>query len=114
MQTSCDNDRPQDSRSKSTLWYESVREAWRKEADPEIVFVGITSYRRSLLDGDFAPCGKYPVDCLRYARLIRGDTEKEICYYVRQIKVVSKDEERTEIEIIYPAGYSLVNQRLFL
>lgn len=81
-----------------------IQGAEREEENSERVLVSITSYRRKLLDrGNL--CAKYFVDALRYSRLIRDDTEAEIIEKVQQIKVVSKLDERTEIEITYPQGY---------
>lgn len=61
----------------------------------------ITSYRRRLIeDRTNLEAGiKYFEDCLIYAGLIPGDSEAEITRTVSQIKVATKAEERTEIEI---------------
>lgn len=62
------------------------------------VRVCVTGFRRRLLD----PCNfctKYFVDCLRYAHIIADDRLEDISLEVRQIKVKTKADERTEIEI---------------
>lgn len=62
--------------------------------------VRIFSYRRRLLDFDNLTGGcKYFLDCCRYAQLIPDDRPEDITLEVRQEKVASKAEERTEIEI---------------
>ncbi len=66
------------------------------------VRVRITFYRRRLADYSRAISEKALVDCLQYAGLIEGDSEKEIWYEDGgQKKVESDQEERTEIELIY-------------
>lgn len=70
--------------------------------DPTRVSVRIASYRRRLIDPDnLVP--KYFVDACRYAGLIKDDTAEEIEFSVRQEKVATKEEERTEITITRPA-----------
>ena len=62
--------------------------------------VGITSFRMRELDPDNLAGGcKYVVDALRYGRLIPNDSPKDIDLTIRQKKVASKEQERTEIEI---------------
>ncbi len=64
--------------------------------------IRITFYRRRLADHSRAVSEKALVDCLQYAGLIEGDSEKEIrLTHVRQEKVETDEEERTEIEIFY-------------
>ena len=60
--------------------------------------VRITSYRTRLLDAD-GLCGKYFVDCLRYAGVIVDDTSALLDYGIRQEKVRTRIEEFTVIEI---------------
>jgi hypothetical protein len=60
--------------------------------------VRITSFRRRLCDPDNL-VGKYFLDCCRYAGLLRDDTAAEIDYRITQVKVKTKEEERTEIQI---------------
>ena len=58
----------------------------------------ITSYRRRLLDPDnLTP--KYFIDALRYFGVIADDTAQDIDLSIRQTKVATPEEERTEIEI---------------
>lgn len=64
--------------------------------------IRITFYRRRLADHSRAVSEKALVDCLQYAGLIEGDSEKEIRLTdVVQKKVETDEEERTEVEIIY-------------
>jgi hypothetical protein len=60
--------------------------------------VCVTSYRRRLLDQDNL-CEKYHVDCSRYAGLLPADSPDRAEIKVSQIKVKTKDEEKTLIEI---------------
>lgn len=94
---------------------ESIRYLVGKKENSSRVFVRITSFRQRLIDPDNL-VGKYFLDACRYAGLLRDDKESEITYEITQVPVVSKSEQRTEIEIIYPEGYKpLVNQTvLFL
>jgi hypothetical protein len=60
------------------------------------------SYRYGqLLDRDNL-CGKFFLDSLRYAGLIEDDSEREIDFSIRQEKVETLNQERTEIELIWP------------
>lgn len=62
--------------------------------------VRITSHRVRLLDKDNLYRGaKALLDALRYAGAIRGDSEIDIDYQARQIKVAHRCEEKTVIEI---------------
>lgn len=60
--------------------------------------VSITSHRVRLLDPDNL-CIKYHVDGLRYAGVIRDDTTNDIELFVKQHKVATRKEEKTEIEV---------------
>jgi len=60
--------------------------------------VTITSYRVRLLDPDNL-CIKYHIDGLRYKSVIRDDTNNDIEIFARQVKVKTRKEERTEIEV---------------
>lgn len=63
--------------------------------------VRIASFRRRVLDPDNLIGGcKYFIDGLRHAGLIPDDRPEDITLEVRQEKVTSKIEERTEIEIL--------------
>lgn len=70
-----------------------------KETNSERTIINITSYRTRLCDPDnVSP--KYIVDALRYEGIIRNDTSDDIDLTVTQVKVKTRNEERTEIEII--------------
>lgn len=71
--------------------------------DSSLISLRITSYRRKLLDRSnlYGGC-KYVEDCCVYAGLLPGDSEREINLQVRQVKVDSREEEKTVIEITYP------------
>jgi hypothetical protein len=69
-----------------------------KKSDTGRFLVRVTSFRRRLLDEDNL-CEKYVVDCCRYAGLLPGDAPGTTRIEVRQEKVRSKEEERTEIVI---------------
>jgi hypothetical protein len=67
------------------------------------VRVRIKFYRHRLADYSRAISEKALVDCLQYAGLISGDSEKEIWLIDDgQIKVGSKAEERVELTLEYP------------
>jgi len=70
----------------------------RETRHPSRIHVHVVSFRTRLCDPDNL-CPKYFVDCLRYAGIIPNDREEDISLEVRQVKVSSKTEERTEIEI---------------
>lgn len=78
--------------------HEPVAETVREDSNAARVSIRITSYRRRLLDPDNL-CPKYFVDCLRYAEIIKDDRDQDIELTVRQSKVKTRQEERTEIEI---------------
>jgi hypothetical protein len=61
--------------------------------------IRVVSFRRRLLDPDNL-CPKYFIDCLRYAGFIPNDRQEDINLEVRQEKVASREEERTELTII--------------
>lgn len=60
--------------------------------------VTVSSYRVRLCDPDNL-CVKPFIDGLRYCGVIEDDTSNDIILEVRQFKVATKKEERTEIEI---------------
>lgn len=62
------------------------------------VIVRIKSFRTRLLDPDNL-CPKYFIDGLRYAGLIRGDSQADIILQVSQEKVAKRKDEYTSIEI---------------
>lgn len=72
-----------------------------KERNIERAVVCIQSFRCKSLDRDNLWGGtKIWTDCLRELGIIQDDTEKHIDLRVTQIKVATKAEERTEIEVI--------------
>lgn len=94
---SCD---AQGAKPKRVVWDEPLEKAPREKGDSVRSKVSIVSYRRRLLDVDNLFGGvKYFVDSLRYAGLIRNDDPESISLIVSQVKVKTKQEERTEIEI---------------
>jgi len=67
------------------------------------VRVRVRFYRRRLADYSRAISEKAVIDCLQYAGLITGDSEKEIWLEDEgQFQVDSKEDERTEIVLEYP------------
>ncbi len=65
--------------------------------------IRITFYRHRLADHSRAISEKALVDGLQYAGIIKGDSQEEIrLTYVEQEKIGTDEEERTEIDIIYP------------
>ncbi len=84
--------------AKQTVWDEPLAAPKGKEGHTGCVPLRVTSYRRRLLDLDNC-VSKFFIDCCRYSGLIRQDTPDAISYSVRQIKVKTREEERTEIEI---------------
>lgn len=69
------------------------------QGDPRQRRVSVVSYRCRLIDPDNL-CPKFHIDGLRYVGAIDDDTARHITLSVSQVKVGSKAEERTEIEII--------------
>ena len=80
------------------VWNEPLAAAKGKEGHTGCVPVRITSFRRRLLDPDNL-VGKFFLDCARYSGLLKSDTADAVSYSIRQIKVKTRKEERTEIEI---------------
>lgn len=74
-----------------------------KAQDAGLVSLRITSHRRKLLDRSnlYGGC-KFLEDCCVISGLIYDDSEREINLQVRQVKVASREEEKTVIEITYP------------
>lgn len=83
---------------KCPVWHEPLGSPPRKAQDAIRIIVRLTSCRIRLLDPDNL-CPKYFIDGLRYAGLLPDDREKDICLEIRQVKVATKGEERTEIEL---------------
>lgn len=62
--------------------------------------VRVTSYRCGQLCDPDNLAAKYFVDSLRYSGIIADDRPQDIDYQVRQIRVKTRKEEKTEIELI--------------
>jgi hypothetical protein len=80
-----------------------LAKAKAQKPDTGRVLVRVVSYRRRLLDEDNLS-EKYFVDCCRYAGLIPGDGPEQTKIEVSQVKVVRKEEERTQLTITYPTS----------
>ena len=97
-----DSDRGQDSRPKSQpiVRTEPMGAKETEGGDIPRRVVRITSVRNRLLDPDNLVGGcKYIIDALRKAEVIKDDTEKDICLEVYQVKVKTRKEEKTIIEV---------------
>lgn len=70
-----------------------------KKPDSKRFVVRITSFRRRLLDEDNL-CGKFHCDALRYAGIIRSDAPEKCAIQILQVKVKSKREECTLMELL--------------
>jgi hypothetical protein len=62
------------------------------------VLLRVTSFRRRLIDPDNL-CPKYFIDALRYAQVIGDDSAAHVTLQVSQVKVKTKAEECTIIEL---------------
>ena len=81
---------------KQTL--DALRE--REEARSRRTHIRITRYSTRPLDCDNYAGGCKPIiDQLRYAKLIKDDSPEDIEVEFKQVKVKTKTQERTEIEI---------------
>lgn len=91
-----------DPQLKPALFDVSLAAASGKGKNTGRFHVCFTSYRRKLIsDRTNLEAGiKYFEDCLVYSGLVPGDSESEITRTVRQVKVATKAEERTEISIL--------------
>lgn len=87
------------SKPEQAVRHESVAEEAREARHTDRVHVRVVSFRRRLIDPDNL-CPKYFVDCARYAGFIKDDRAEDITLEVSQVKVKTKTEERTEIEIL--------------
>ena len=96
------NDSDRDSREstepKSALWIEPVDAEEAQGGNFRRRRIRITSKRCRLLDPDNL-CVKYIVDALRYCKVIKDDTTKEIEVFIKQEKVKTRKEEKTIIEV---------------
>lgn len=84
--------------AKRAVRHGSLEKAAREAGHSGRILVRITSFRRRLLDSD-NPSGKNFTDCLRYSGLISDDNLESIEVRMSQVKVATKEEERTEIEL---------------
>ena len=72
----------------------------RKEKVSNRTYVRITRYSTRPLDCDNYAGGCKPIiDQLRYAKLIKDDSPEDIEVQFKQVKIKTKAEEHTEIEI---------------
>jgi hypothetical protein len=90
-----------DPKLECALSHEPLAKDEAKTSNPGKYAVRIKSYRRRLLDEDNL-AGKYFVDCLRYAGILPSDAPDRCSLQTCQIKVKTKEEELTEIEIDIP------------
>lgn len=91
--------KPSSAKPEQVVCHEPVAEKAGEGGNPDRVHVSIVSFRRKLCDPDNL-CPKYFIDCLRYAGLIANDRPEDITLQVSQVKVKTKIEERTELEIL--------------
>jgi hypothetical protein len=78
-------------------------EAQRKAKSDARPLVSIILHRCRLLDKENAyGATKILTDCLCQVGLISGDSEAEIDLQVTQEKVAHRNDQRTEVRIIYP------------
>ncbi len=97
------NTQLQSSEPEPAVCHEPLGQNQGKEAGAGRIGISITGFRTRLLDPDnFAGGCKYAVDALRYANLIPGDRHDQIELTFRQVKVKTKPEERTIIELDLP------------
>ena len=74
-----------------------------KEEGMARVIVRFTFFRVRLLDPDNSPAsGKDLLDGLRHAHCFRDDSERYIDFSTSQVQVGSREEEGTDITIIWP------------
>lgn len=74
----------------------------RKKTGSKITRIRITRYSTRPLDCDnFAGGCKPIIDQLRYAKLITDDSPEDVEIQFSQVKVKTKEKQRTEIEINY-------------
>ena len=94
-----DRDSGESAEPKSALWIEPVESEEAQGGNFHRRRIRITSKRCRLLDPDNL-CVKYIIDALRYCKVIKDDTTKEIEVYIKQEKVKTRKEEKTIIEVI--------------
>lgn len=98
MSADPNRDRRESSEPKSALWIEPVESEEVEGENFRRSRIRITSRRVRLLDPDNL-CIKYIIDALRYCKVIKDDTTKEIEVYIKQEKVKKRKEEKTIIEV---------------
>ncbi len=98
MSADTDRDRRESAEPKSALWIEPVESEEVEGENFRRSRIRITSRRVRLLDPDNLCC-KYIIDALRYCKVIKDDTTKEIEVYIKQEKVKKRKEEKTVIEV---------------
>lgn len=87
-----------------TSWQTLVNPCQRENPRKDRTSLIITRSARSLLDADnFAGGCKPLIDQLRYAKLIEDDDPETVEIIFRQVKVRTKAEEMTQVEIICEA-----------
>ena len=80
--------------------YEPLGQAQGEAPVSNRIGICITGFRRRLLDPDnFAGGCKYLIDGLRYSQLLHDDTQEQVSLTFQQVKVQTKQEEETLIEI---------------
>jgi len=77
---------------------DALAKAQTQGGDKRRFLVIITSHRRRLLDEDNL-CGKYHCDLLRYSGILPSDAPGQTQIQNRQVKVASKEDEKTVIEV---------------
>lgn len=84
--------------------HELHRKVPPKKADPDKCRISFTDYRVRLADCDGC-CHKYHLDALRYLGVIEDDTVAHVELVIHpQVKVKTKAEQRTEIQIEFLWG----------
>lgn len=61
--------------------------------------VVVTSYRCGTLTDPDNTCAKYVIDSLRYAGILYDDTPEAITLTVKQVRVKTRKEEKTVVEL---------------
>ena len=82
-----------------------AREVQGQEKSDDRVIVGIVMFRCRVLDKDNAYAAtKSLTDCLREVGLILDDSQKQIDLRVTQERVAHRDDQRTEVTLIWPTN----------
>ena len=91
-------DSGESSEPKSALWIEPVEQEEDEGGNLRRSRIRLTRNRCRLLDPDHLR-SKYIIAALRYCKVIKDDTTKEIEVYIKQEKVKTRKEEKTIIEV---------------